>query len=258
MVKSVRTKNPPLRQGSDESPVIENPSLEKMDKALDRPNRIRGKILRMPLDPPPPSRGRGKKVMNPIPIKTQEELDTTEGTSVEYPQQEEFKGTRKKPSRQKDESYLRLRLLIQDGNMSVVEAHKVNGPLTMENKIESSLVYEAVIPSKRIAMGSITDVGFNRSFPNPEGVPGQEGHLFIEVPSYEFYARLPVKDLSASILPKLEIAVYKVKSPIENTMGEKSLAADFGNELREVARLKGISIKTLSQRSQKEIRDVIR
>jgi hypothetical protein len=58
------------------------------------------------------------------------------------------------------------------------------------------------------------------------------------------------------LLPKVEIAVYKVKSPIG--IGEKSLAADFGNEPREVARLKRINIKTLPQRSQKEIRNVLR
>jgi len=260
MNKSEQTKQRPLKQSSDEYPVIENPTLEKMDKDLDLPpTRIGGKILKMPIDPQPP-RGQGKKVMDPFPDRTQEKIDTTNETDIEYPPQKELrkvqKKVQKKTPRQKDEGYLRLRLLVQNGVMSVVEAHKVDGPLIMEDRIDSTLVYEAVVSSKRIATEAITDVGYNRSYPNPEGVPGQEGHLFVETPSYELYARLPVRDLSSSLLPKLEIALYRVKSPIENTMGEKSLAAKFGNELREVARLKGISIKELPQASQKEIRNV--
>lgn len=256
MVKSERLENRHLRQNSDEPPVIENPTLEKMDEALERPKRVKAKKHKMAIDPP--ARIRGKNLMKPIPTNIQKDADTHQGPDFQYPPQEEFRKGSEKPSRQKIEGYLRLRLLVQDGNISLTEVHKVNGPLVIEDKIDSSLVYEVLVSSKRVAIGSITDVGFNRSFPNPKDVAGQEGHLFVEVPSYEFYARLPAKHLSFSALPKVEIAVYRMKSPIEKAIGEKSLALDFGNELREVARLKGINIKTLSKRSQSKIHKLLR
>lgn len=257
MVKSERLENRHLRQNSDEPPVIEDPTLGKMDEALERrPKRVGAKKHKMAIDPP--ARIRGKNLMKPSPINIQKDVDTNKGPNVQYPRQEESREGREKPSKQKVEGYLRLRLLVQDGNMSLTEVHKVDGPLVIEDKIDSSLVYEVLVSSKRVATGSITDVGFNRSFPNPKDVPGQEGHFFVEVPSYEFYARLPTKNLSFSVLPKVEIAVYRMKSPIEKEIGEKSLALDFANELREVARLKGINIKSLSKRSQAKIHDLLR
>ena len=180
-------------------------------------------------------------------------------TDIEYGKQEELKeSASKKSSKQEGEAYLRLHLRVEDGQMSLVEARKVDGPLLIENDIDSNLVYEADLPSKRIALGSIIDVGVNRSYPNPEGVPGQQGHFFIELPSFEFDARIPAKELSSRDLPKVEIAVYRVKGPVKKSVGEKSLALEFGNELREVARLKGISLKALPQKSQAEIRKIIK
>jgi hypothetical protein len=255
MVKTERLENRHLRQNSDEPPVIEDPILEKMDEALERPKRVGAKKRKMAIDPP--ARIRGKNLMNPIPTDVQKDVDTHKGPDFQYPPQEEFRKARGKRSRQKVEGYLRLRLQVQDGNISLTDVHKVDGPLVIEGKIDSSLVYEVLVSSKRVAIGSITDVGFNRSFPNPKDVPGQEGHLFVEVPSYEFYARLPTKHLSFSVLPKMEIVVYRMKTPIERAIGEKSLALEFGNELREVARLKGINIKTLSKRSQAKIHDIL-
>ena len=256
MVKSEHLENQHLRQSSDESPVIEDPTLEKMDDVLDHPKRVGAKKHRMSIDPP--AHIRGKNLMKPIPSNIQKNEDTPKNPNVEYPPQEEFRKASQKPSRKKIEGYLRLRLLVQDGNISLTEIHKVDGPLIIEDKIDSSLVYDVLVSSKRVAMGSITDVGFNRSFPNPKDVSGQEGHLFVEVPSYEFYARLPAMHLSFSALPKVEIVVYRMKSPIENAKSEKSLALDFGNELREVARLKGINIKTLSKQSRATIHDLLR
>ena len=142
--------------------------------------------------------------------------------------------------------------------MSLIQAHKVDGPLIIEDRIDGNLAYEVILSSKRIALGSIMDVGVLRSFPNPYGVPGQEGHFFVELPSYEFDVRIPAKDLSISLLPNVEIRLYEVKTPISKIIDEKSLGDQFRNELNEVSRLKGINIKTLSQRSQTEIYNLFR
>ncbi|MGI0033875.1 MAG: hypothetical protein ACRD97_11475 [Nitrososphaeraceae archaeon] len=146
--------------------------------------------------------------------------------------------------------------MVQNRDISVTEVHKVHGPLIIEEQIDGSLVYEMLISSKRVAIGSLTDVGFNRSFPNPEDVAIQEGHYFVQLPTFEFYARVPIKDLSSSQLSKIEIVVYRVKSPIAKPVGDKSLSLEFGNELREISRLKGINIRTLSKQSRADIRNI--
>jgi hypothetical protein len=251
MVKSKQRESRPTRQGSEESPVIEDPRLPKMDENSNRPKRIRGKIVRMPPNPSP-SRD-GKKLMDPVAVNKEENEGTFASTDIEYGKQDGLRETTgKKSSKQEGEAYLRMHLRVHDGQISVVEARKV------ENDIDSNLVYEAALQSKRIALGSIIDVGVNRSYPNPEGIPGQEGHFFIDLPSFEFDARIPVKELSSRDLPKVEIAVYRVKGPAKKSVGEKSLALEFGNELREVARLKGISLKALPQKSQAEIRKIVK
>jgi hypothetical protein len=155
------------------------------------------------------------------------------------------------------EAYLRLRLRVENSEISIVEAHKVDGPLIMPDTIDGNLAYEVTVGSNRIAVGSIADVGVNRSFPNPQ-VPGQEGHFFVELPSYEFNVRIPREALSPSTLPKAEIALYRVKAPISQAIGDKPLPSQFSNELREVARLKGIPVKKLPTPSQSEINELFR
>ena len=130
MVKSEHLENQHLRQSSDESPVIEDPTLEKMDDVLDHPKRVGAKKHRMSIDPP--AHIRGKNLMKPIPSNIQKNEDTPKNPNVEYPPQEEFRKASQKPSRKKIEGYLRLRLLVQDGNISLTEIHKVDGPLIIE------------------------------------------------------------------------------------------------------------------------------
>jgi hypothetical protein len=154
--------------------------------------------------------------------------------------------------KQKPEAYLRMRLHVENGEISIVEARKVEGPLTMPDKIDGDLAYEVTVGSNKITAGSIADVGVNRSFPNPQAVPGQEGHFFVELPSYEFNVRIPRESLSSSTLPKAEIAVYRVKTPVSEPIGDKPLRSQFAGELREVARLKGIPVKKLPKSIQTE------
>jgi hypothetical protein len=155
--------------------------------------------------------------------------------------------------KQKPEAYLRLRLRVENSKISIVEARKVEGPLTMPDKLDGDLAYEVTVGSNRIAAGSIADVGVNRSFPNPQAAPGQEGHFFVELPSYEFNVRIPRESLSPSTLPKAEIAIYRVKTPVSQSIGDKPLRSQFAGELREVARLKGITVNKLPESIQSEI-----
>jgi hypothetical protein len=74
MVKSKQKESQPTRQGSEESPVIEDPWLPKMDEHSNRPKRIRGKIVRMP--PNPSSSRAGKKLMDLMAVNKEENAVT--------------------------------------------------------------------------------------------------------------------------------------------------------------------------------------
>jgi hypothetical protein len=154
-------------------------------------------------------------------------------------------------------AYLRLRLHVEEGNISVAGARTVEGPLTTSDKFSSKLAYEVTIGSKRIATGSIPDVGVNRSFPNPDGSETQTGHYFVELPSYEFDVRIPREVLpSRSSLTQAEIALYRIKGTAKQSISSDNrllLQDQFRGELREVGRLKGIPIKKLPKSVQAEI-----
>ena len=84
--------------------------------------------MRMPPSPSP-SKG-GKKLMDPVPDNKEDKEATFESTDIEYGNQEELKeSASKKSSKQGGEAYLRLHLRVEDGQMSLVEARKVDGPL---------------------------------------------------------------------------------------------------------------------------------
>jgi hypothetical protein len=85
---------PPKKQVIEgASPIIENPKLPKMTEkraAVVRPKRMRGKILRMPMDPTPDKGGRNR--MDPVPTNLTTIEEAT--NSYEYLLQEESKGSR--------------------------------------------------------------------------------------------------------------------------------------------------------------------
>jgi hypothetical protein len=82
----------PTKQVEGAPPIIENTKLPKMTekRAAARLKRIRGKILRMPIEPTPDKGGRNR--MDPVPTKL---TIIEEATNHEYPPQEESKGRKK-------------------------------------------------------------------------------------------------------------------------------------------------------------------
>lgn len=152
-------------------------------------------------------------------------------------------------------SYLRMRVRVDNGEMSVVDVREVEGPLSMRNTLPSGFAYEVTQGAKRVAVGSVPDLGEWRSYPSPSGPPEVRGHHVTTQTDAEFSVRVPREELSVSALPQTQITLYQVK----DTSQEKTiphgvaLADTFTNEIREVARLKGIKIDSLSKDSQKNI-----
>jgi hypothetical protein len=104
---------------------------------------------------------------------------------------------------------VRLRVLVENGELSVAGAKFVEGPLAPMETLHPGLAYEVMLGARRIAGGGIPDAGQWRSFPDPLGRPGLEGHHITEVLSYEIAVRVPAQELTMSALPKARITLYR-------------------------------------------------
>jgi hypothetical protein len=217
-------------------PVIEDPKLPRMGEESVRP-KTKSKLPMMPEKPQPP---KGKNLM-PKSAKRGSGKPPRGG----LPPQTEAKAAAE------SESYIRLRVRVENGEMSVVESHEIEGPLSEPSELRGTHAYELTIRSTRLHAGSIPDLGVWRSFPDPEGPLEHRGHHITEPSTFEFNVRVPRKALSASTLSKAEIALYRVKEPTQNLMLTAAPLSDTsGRELREVARLKGLPSGTLSRKKR--------
>lgn len=138
--------------------------------------------------------------------------------------------------REARESYVRLRLRVEGGQISVVGVREVEGPLVQPEQVHAGLTYEASLGKRRLAVGSIPDVGAERSFPDPERP--ERGHFVSERPSYEVSVRVPRAELSRSNIGRLQLALYRTKELTERPLETARGVEQFQRELRKVARLK--------------------
>jgi hypothetical protein len=237
-----------MKTGRGIQPVVDNPKLPLMTDEPPRPRPIRGKILRMAKDPKPDT---GKQRRMPAFRKA-----AAVRQPKIRPEQKERNVTRAEAAQQ-PEGYVRLRLRVTDGELSVVGAKAVEGPL-VEPKLQGALAYEVTVGEKRIAAGGIPDVGERRSFPDPEGKGEMSGHHVEELRTYEVSVRVPKEQVSAAALPRLEIALYKMKEELPETRGDRlppgPIGAQFERELREVGRMKGIRPDRLAKPVAQEVR----
>ncbi len=166
------------------------------------------------------------------------------------------------PARRKD-GYVRLRVRVTEGGrLKVVGAKAVEGEL-VEPKLQGAMAYEATVGGLRVAAGGIADAGEQRSFPDPKAkVPEMEGHHVTELPSYEVTVRVRKDAVKPAELPKLELALYRIKEdlpPEANAIAaEARLADEYQRELRPVARLKGIRPDKLPKPVADQVRKAFR
>ncbi len=139
------------------------------------------------------------------------------------------------------DQYVRFRVRVDGGKMSIVDSQLVEGTLIAASAVYGDFAYEVTIGQRRLHIDSIPDLGVMRSFANPEGPPEQRRHNITELSSYEFGVRVPAKELTRDALSKINIALYRVKERAPTMMlGAVPLNVQFERELREVSRLQGI------------------
>jgi hypothetical protein len=167
-------------------------------------------------------------------------------------------------ARRKD-GYVRLRVRVTaGGRLSVVGAKAVEGEL-VEPRAQGALAYEVTLGDERLASGGIPDVGVRRSFPDPEAkLPEMRGHHVEEVPTYEVNVRVPKAAVTVADLPKVDLALYRIKEGLPDEAASPALAAGapvaprFERELRQVARLKGIKPDRLAKPVADQVKKAFR
>ena len=248
------------RQLDGVPPVIEDATLPRMGESEPVPRRIGRAMLVMP-ENPEQDRGTRNRMAPFRRVKSETEKRIPKRG---YPDQEPPKPPRRaRPadggSGKAEEGYVRLRVVVEDGGLSVAGAKFVEGPLAETNALHPGLAYEVTLGSRSIAAGGIADAGVWRSFPDPLGRPGLQGHHIAAVPSYEIAVRIPVQKLSVSALPKAQITLYcwRGTGPAMAMTG-RPLKAQLKGRVETVATLKGIRMSRLSKQAQTELRRALR
>jgi hypothetical protein len=243
-----------MSEDPEAPPIVEDERRPQMSDRPRPPRRLSGKIELMPDDPQAPKRGARR--MEPVPKKGGSGT-TSRRRKGSLPEQIEPKQSR--ADQADDQGYVRIRVGVEDGELSVKDFRQVEGPLIADEELHGDLAYEVTIGGRRVSSGAIPDVGMMRSFPPLDPAPGQEGHHFTPATSYEFVVRVPKEALSLRSLRRLGLTLYRIKEgPLPRTEGPESLGERFEKELREVGRIRGIRLEQLPKSAQAEARRVLR
>ncbi|HEU5002492.1 MAG TPA: hypothetical protein VFW71_06920 [Actinomycetota bacterium] len=146
------------------------------------------------------------------------------------------------------ESYVRMLISVSGSQVSVSHVAEVPGPLADPSPLHGGLAYEVTVGDRAIRVGSIPDPGVRRSFAS-EGAPEQfREHFFVETTDYEFTVRVPKQAIAAADLPSVHVAVLQLDpSQVIQPVGDKPLAAQFPNLVKELTRLPGIQAAALAE-----------
>ncbi|HSK16329.1 MAG TPA: hypothetical protein VK915_09170 [Gaiellaceae bacterium] len=216
-------------------PVVSNARLGQMTAEEPAPKAIGGKTLLMAARPAADT-GKTKR-MAPF-AKASVVRQAKKRPDMEKP--------KTRATARKADGYVRMRVRVVDGKMSVLDAKAVEGPL-VESKLQGAVAYEVLLGDRRVAAGAAPDVGERRSFPDPKArTPEMRGHHVTPLRSYEVNVRVPKAEVSVAELPTLEVALYRIKEEIPaeraapSALAAGAVGPQFQRELREIGRLKGI------------------
>src|SRR5262245_32841401 len=132
-------------------PVVEDAKLPRMGEGEPAPVHVRRGISLM-TDKPKPDAGKGNRMTPFEAPKTPAETHVPKGG---YPEQTPPRPPRgggpggRGPKRAKD-GYVRLRVLVQNGELSVAGAKFVEGPLAEPEVLHPGLAYEMTFGARRV------------------------------------------------------------------------------------------------------------
>jgi len=231
-------------------PIVENAQLPRMGEVKLPEKFINGAVVHMTMEAQTAS---GSNLMAPVPEHQIPEKGS-EGIQKFQPQQ-------RKPGEQQltsDEGYIRLHVYVTKGQMSVIGAQSVAGPLVQPQSLQHDHAYEAAVSTTRVAVESIPDLTERRSYPNPHAGPGQEGHYITNTDTYDFIVRISRKAFSLAQLPQLRITLYQVSDTAKfKSLDKQTLDTQFGQQVKEVAQLNGLRVEQLPAHVQESLRKAL-
>jgi hypothetical protein len=146
------------------------------------------------------------------------------------------------------QQYVRLRVRVKDGRLSIVDSHLVDGPLGQAKGFPRGNAYEVTLGDRLLHAGALPDLGVQRSFPNPQGPPAQHGHYLTERGAYEFMARVPAAEVTPDTIGKIAVRLHRVKEEAgADRIGEAPLGAQFERAMRPIAELDGLPDSALPE-----------
>jgi hypothetical protein len=157
------------------------------------------------------------------------------------------------------EGYVRLKIHMEKGKLSVTDVKEVSGPLISRQTVNPGYNYEVLTGNQLITLGFLPDVGVRRSFANRD-VTGREGkHHITILPSFDFFVRVPRNQISERKLPQMTIAVHEVKQIPDRLLERVPLSDQSGVTSNEIGRLVGIRLdevpKTVSTQLERIMKE---
>ena len=155
-------------------------------------------------------------------------------------QQPKRAGNANKPTA-RVEQYIRMRIRVNNGHLSVIDSHLVDGPLGQAKGFPGSNAYEVTLGDRLLHAGALPDLGVQRSFSNLNGPLEQQGHHFTYREVYEFMARVPASEITPDTIGKIVVRLYRVKEEARvDHLGLAPLGNQFIRQMRVVAELSGL------------------
>lgn len=256
MAKRATGKRPARgqRQIPGAPPIIEDPRLPRMGQT--ESTLPTGRQLKLMPKNPEPDTGRRNRMG---PVRATGSKRTGRPPVRGLPDQQP-RGRRASPTAGDADSgdgYLRLRVLVDEGKLSIAGAKVVEGPLVQDPVLTSGLAWEVTVGGRRLAAGQIQDAGVWRSFPDPSGRPALSGHHITVVRSYEIAVRIPLTALLMAQLRRASITLYRWRGDAVSTEGTEPLKKRM-RRVEKVDNLKGIRLTSLPKKVRTSLRDALR
>lgn len=242
------------------APVVEDASLPEMPLAGD----TAGEIMETGAGAPSPGLG-SAEMPEPAPSPEVDEESASYGDeeSASYGDMEGPVAAGA-PGGDYMEGYLRLVIDVDDGELTLVDAAVIDGPVVFSD-LTGQMAYDAVVHGRRVAADAFDDLAVRHSFPPPDSP--ETGHGEGQTSHYQFVARVPRSEVTLEELADLEVTLMRPPSTralAENEAAapgmrlEDAAAAAGGEQPEIVGRLHGVDLEQLGGSAAEAVQSRLR
>ncbi|MFC9433299.1 M64 family metallopeptidase [Nocardia sp. NPDC057030] len=144
------------------------------------------------------------------------------------------------------ESYVRLLVHVDNGELSIVEAREVEGPLVQPGTLTAGLAHELFLGDRRVSVGSHPDAGISRSF-SEIGPDGPRAHHTYAPEAFDFVVRVPTGELRAAASANLTLNLVSLDAPTTLAAGTAAMAEGSEANTALVATTGNLTVAELPQ-----------